>query len=152
MLAKLYQLPLVCVWLSFWTSLGIPFMICNVGIVIVPISWVLVRIKWVTKCDVFRTVESSLCWSWNSSTLATCWKELTHLKRPWCWERLKARGEGDGMWWDGWMASPTQWTWIWVNSGSWWWTRRPVMLQSMGSQRVGHEWVTELNWLLETVL
>ena len=73
-------------------------------------------------------------------------KELTHLKRPWCWERLKAGGEGDDRGWDGWMASPTQWTWVWVNSRSWWWTGRPGMLQSMGSQRVEHDWVTELNW------
>ena len=62
------------------------------------------------------------CWSWNSSTLATWYKELTHWKRLWCWERLKARGEGDDRGWDGWMASPTRWTWVWVNSGSWWWT------------------------------
>ena len=60
------------------------------------------------------------CWSWNSSTLATWYEELTHLKRPWCWERLKAGGEGDDRGWDGWMTSPTQWTWVWVNSGSWW--------------------------------
>ena len=66
--------------------------------------------------------------------------------RFWCWERLKAGGEGDDREWDGWMASLTQWTWIWVNSGSWWWTGRPGMLQSMGSQRVGHNWATELNW------
>ena len=59
------------------------------------------------------------CWSWNSNTLATWWEELIHLKRPWCWERLKAGGEGDIRGWDGWMASPTQWTWVWVNSGSW---------------------------------
>ena len=88
------------------------------------------------------------CWSWNSSTLATWYEELTHWKRPWCWERLRAGGEGDDRGWDGWMASPTQWTWVWVNSGSWWWTGRPVVLQFMGSQRVGHDWVkwTELNW------
>ena len=68
------------------------------------------------------------------------------LKRSWCWERLKAGGEGEDRGWDGWMASPTQWTWVWVNSGSWWWTGRPGVLQSMGSQRVGHDWATELNW------
>ena len=68
------------------------------------------------------------------------------LKRPWCWERLKAGGEGDDRGWDGWMASPTQWWWVWVNSGSWWWTGRPGVLPSMGSQRVRHDWVTELNW------
>ena len=80
--------------------------------------------------------------------LATWCKDLTHLKRPWCLERLKAGGEGDDRGWDGWMASLTQWTWVWVNSRSWWWTRRPGMLQSMGSQRVGHDWMTELNWIV----
>ena len=86
------------------------------------------------------------CWCWNSSTLATYCKELTHLKWPWCWERLKAVGEGDVRGWDGWMESPTQWTGVWVNSGSWWWIQRPGILQSMVLQRVGHGWVTELNW------
>ena len=66
-------------------------------------------------------------------------------KRHWYWERLKVGGEGDYRGWDGWMASSTQWTWVWVNSGSWWWTGKPGVLQSMGSQRVGHNWVTELN-------
>ena len=60
------------------------------------------------------------------------------LKRPWYWERLK-EGQGDNRGWDGWMASPTQWTQVWVNSRSWWWTGRPGVLQSMGSQRVGHD-------------
>ena len=83
--------------------------------------------------------------SWNSSTLATWCKELTYLKRPWYWERLKG---GDDRGWDGWMALPTQWTWVWVNSRSWQWTGRPGMLQPMRSQRVGHDWVTELNWRL----
>ena len=83
------------------------------------------------------------CWSWNSNTLATWWEELTHWKRPWCWERLKAGGEGDDRGWDGWMASLTRWTWVWVSSNSWWWTGRPGVLQSMGSQRVRHEGVTE---------
>ena len=68
------------------------------------------------------------------------------IQKPWCWERLRAGGEGDNREWDGWMGSPTQWTWVWVNSGSWWWTGRPGVLQSMGWQRVGHDWVTELNW------
>ena len=82
---------------------------------------------------------------WISNTLVSWCKELTHLKRPWCCERLKAGGEGDDRGGDGWMGSPTQWTWVWVNSGSWWWTGRPGVLQSMGSQRVGHDWATELN-------
>ena len=68
--------------------------------------------------------------------LATWWEKLTHLKRPWCWERLKAEGEGDDRGWDGWMASLSQWTWVWVDSGSWWWTGRPGELQSMGLSRV----------------
>ena len=68
------------------------------------------------------------CWSWNSNTLATWWDELTHWKSPWCWERLKVRGEGDDRGWDDWMPSLTQWTWVWVNSGSCWWTGRPGML------------------------
>ena len=62
----------------------------------------------------------------NSNTLATWWGELTHLKRPWCWERLKVGGKGNDRWWDGWMVPPTQWAWVWVNSGSWWWTGRPA--------------------------
>ena len=149
--------------------------------------------------SVLRVHWKDWCWSWNSNILATSCEELTHVKRPWCWERLGAGGEGDdrgwdgwmasptrwmwvwvdsGSWWwtgmpgvlwfmgvtknqtrlrdwpelswgwDGWMASPTQWTWVWVNSRTWWWTGRPGVLQSMGSQRVGHDWVTELNWIL----
>ena len=81
------------------------------------------------------------------NTLATWCKELTHLKKSWCWERLKARREGDGRGWDGWMASLTQWTWVWVSSRSWWWTGKSDVLQPMGLQRVGHDWATELNWI-----
>ena len=77
-------------------------------------------------------------WCWSSNILATWCEELTHLKIPWCWETLKAGGEGDDRGWDGWMASLTQWTWVWVSSGSWWWTGKPDMLQSMGSQRFRH--------------
>ena len=72
--------------------------------------------------------------------------ELTHWKRTWCLEELGAGGEGDDRGWDGWMASLTQWAWVWVNSGSWWWTGRPGVHQFMGSQRVGHDWATELRW------
>ena len=75
--------------------------------------------------------------------------QRAHWKRPWCWEGLKAGGEGDDRGWDGWMASLTLWTWIWVHSGRWWWTGRPGVLQFMGLQRVGHDWVTELNWTEE---
>ena len=73
--------------------------------------------------------------------LATWCKELIHWKRPWCQERLKAGGEGEDR--DGWMTSLTRWTWVWVSYKSWWWTGKPGVLQSMGSQRVGHYWVTE---------
>ena len=73
-------------------------------------------------------------------------RRTAHWKRPWCWERLKAGGEGDDRGWNGWMASPTQWTWVWASSGSRWWTGKPGMLQSMGLQRVRRDWATELNW------
>ena len=96
-------------------------------------SWILPNIHW-----------KDWCWSWSSNTLGTWWEELTHVKRPWYWERLKAGGEGDDRGWDGWMASPTRWPSVWVRSGSWWWTGKPGVLQSMGSQRVRHDWMTEL--------
>ena len=113
----------------------------------------LLRVPWTAR----RSNESILkeispgcswrdCWSWNSNTLATWCRELTDLKRPRCWERLKAGGEGNDRGWDGWMASLTQWTWVWVDSGSWWWTGRPGVLRFMGSQRVRHDWATILNW------
>ena len=97
------------------------------------------------------------CWSWSSNALATWWEELTHWKKPWCWERLKAGGEGDNRRWDGWMASLTRWTWVWASSRSWRWTGRPGVLQSMGLQRVRHDWATELRQdsrilLLEIIL
>ena len=84
------------------------------------------------------------CWNWNFNTLATSCEELTHWKRSWCWEGLGAGGEGDNRRWDGWMASPTRWAWVWVNSGSWWWTGRPGVLQFMGLQRDRHDCATEL--------
>ena len=92
------------------------------------------------------------CWSWSSSTLATSCKELTHWKRLWCWEGLGAGREGNDRGWDGWMASPTRWTWVWVNSGSWWWTGKPGVLRFMGSQRVRHDWATELTWTEHNIL
>ena len=84
------------------------------------------------------------CWSWNSNTLATSSKELTHWKRLWCWEGLGAGGEGDDRGWDSWMASPTPWTWVWVNSGSWWWTGRPGGLRFMGHKEL--DTTERLNW------
>ena len=78
---------------------------------------------------------------------ATWCEELTHLKRPWCWERLKAGGEGDNRGWDGWMASLTRWTWVWVSFRSWCWTGKPGVQQSLGLQKVAEDsdW-TELTW------
>ena len=69
-------------------------------------------------------------------------------RRPWCWDGLGTGAEGDNRGWDGWMASPTQWTWVWASSG--WWTGKPGLLQSMGSQRVWNNWATELNWRIST--
>ena len=87
---------------------------------------------------------------WATREVQSWYKEPTHWKRPWCWERLRAGGEGGDREWDGWMASLTQWTWIWASSGSSWWTGKPGVLQSMGLQRVGHDWATELNWSFDT--
>ena len=81
----------------------------------------------------------------ETNALGTWCEELTHWKIPWCWERLKAGGEGANRGWDGWMASLSRWTWVWVNSRSWLWTGRPGVLQSMGSQRIGQDWATELS-------
>ena len=97
------------------------------------------------KKNAFESVLMS--WSWNSNTLATWCEELMHWKRPWCWKRLRAGEEGDDRGWDGWMASPTRWTWVWASSGSWRWTGMPGVLESMGPQRLGHNWGTELNWM-----
>ena len=83
------------------------------------------------------------CWRQSSITLATWCKELTLWKRPWCWERLKAGGEGDDRGWDCWMASLTRCTWVWANSRRWWWTGKPGVLQSMGSQRLGRDWASK---------
>ena len=115
----------------------------------------LLRVPWTARRSNQSILKESVlgvhwkdwCWSWNSNSLATWREELTHWKRPWCWERLRAGGEGDDREWDGWMASLTQWTWVWVDFESWWWTWRPGMLWFMWSQRVRHDWVTELNWI-----
>jgi len=92
-----------------------------------------------------RKLEDSGHYNDHDYTATVC---VWLMKRPWFWERLRG-GEGDNRGWDGWMASPTQWTRVWVNTGSWWWTGRPGVLQSVGSQRVAHDWATgtELNWM-----
>ena len=119
--------------------------------------WRLLRVFWTGRWSnqsVLKEISLNMhwkdwCWSWNPNTLATWFKELTHLKRPWCLERLKARGVGDDRGSDGWMASPTQWTWVWVNSRSRWWTGRPGVLCGPWGPRVGHDRATELNYSKE---
>ena len=97
------------------------------------------------KENVLNILWKDWCWSWNSNTLVTWCEELTHWQRSWCWEWLKVE-EGDDSGWDCWMASLTQLTWVWVSSRCQWWTWKPGILQSMGSQRVVHNWAPELNW------
>ena len=94
-------------------------------------------------------IQYSVPWSWNSNTLATWYKELTYWKTPWCWERLMAGEEGHGRGWDGWMASLTQWTWVWANSGSWWWTGKLVCCSPWSLKESDiNEW---LNWTCHTL-
>ena len=84
-----------------------------------------------------------LRWSWSSNTLAIWCEEPTHWKRPWCWERLRGKGERSDRGWDSWMVSSTQWTWVWANLGRWWRTGKPGVLQSMGSGRLRQGLATE---------
>ena len=106
----------------------------------------LLRAPWTAKRSNQSTLRKSnleyywqdWCWSWRSRC-----KQLTHWESPWCWERLRAEREEGVRGWDGWMASPMQWTWTWANFGRWWGTGRHGVLQSMGLQRVGHNWATE---------
>ena len=118
-------------------------------------SWESLGLQWDPISPFYRKSYLNIhwkdwCWSWNSNTFATWCEELTHLKIHWCWERLKA-GEGEDRGRDGWLALLTWWTWVSVNSGRWWWTGRSGVLQSMGLQRVGHEWATELNLNLNKI-
>ena len=114
----------------------------------------LLRVPWtarrsnqlILKKSVLNIHWKDWCWSWDPNTQATGCKELTQSTRLRHWEILKARGEGDNRAWGGWMASLIQWTWVWASSGSWWWTGRPGVVQSMGLQRVRHDWETEVNW------
>ena len=110
----------------------------------------LLRVPWTARISnqsILRKVVLNIhwkdwCWSWNSNTLATWCEEPTHSRRLWCRERLKA-GEGVGRGWDGWMASLTQWTWVWASSRRQWRTGKPGLLQYTGLQRIGHDWGTE---------
>ena len=109
------------------------------------IIWLIEAVLW-WECKKKNWVTfKRLSWDWGlaQEEIVPVW---THWKRLWCWEGLGAGGEGDDRGWDVWMASLTWWIWVWVNTGSWWWTGRPGVLRFMGSQRVGHDWATELNW------
>ena len=117
--------------------------------------WRLLRVPWTARRSnqsILKEISpgcslEGMMVSWNSNTLATWCEEVTHLKRLWCWERLRAGGEGDDRGWDGWMASPTRWAWVWVDSRSLWWTGRPGMLWSMELQsQIWLSYWTELNW------
>ena len=96
----------------------------------------LLRVPWTARrsnWSILKEISPEYSLEGLTLKLATWYKELTHLERPWCWERLKVGGEGDDRGWDDLMASLTQWTWVWVNSRSWWWTGRPGVLQFVGS-------------------
>ena len=90
-----------------------------------------------------RILIGMTCWSWSSNTLATWCEELIHRKRPWCWKRWRVKGEEGNRGWNCWMASLTQWTWVWANSWREWRAGKPGMLQSTELQTVGHERATE---------
>ena len=143
------------IWANFrkWWRTGRPGMLHSMGLQRVGHDW-MTELNWtdLTNQSILKEISpgcslEGMMLSWNSSTLATSREELTHWKRLWCWEGLGAGGEGDDRGWDGWMASPTRWTWVWVNYGRWWWTGRPGVLHSMGLQRFGHDWLTEPNWM-----
>ena len=123
---------------NFWMS-SISGLLCQVWITmgLISVKW---DQSWVFIGRTDAKAETPILWPlmWRADSL-----EKTLMLGG-----VGAGGEGDDRGWDGWMASPTRWTWVWVNSGSWWWTGRPGVLQFMGSQRVGHDWATELNWIL----
>ena len=101
--------------------------------------------------DIFLILAILVGLKWHFIVVVIYIFLLAHWKRLWCWEELGAGGEGDDRGWDGWMASPTRWMWVWVNSAVWWWTGRPGVLWFMGSQRVRHNWAIELNWIANNV-
>ena len=90
-----------------------------------------------------------LIWSWSSSILVIWCEQMTHWKSPWCWERLRAEGKVGIRGWDGWTASPMQWTRTWANSRRWWRKGKTGVLQSTGSQRPGHDWAGD--WTITTI-
>ena len=106
----------------------------------------LLRVPWTARRSALGVLWKEWCYSWNSSTLATSCEEFLIGKASDAGRDWGQEEKGITRGWDGWMASLTRWIWVWVNSGSWWWTGRPSVLRFMASQRVRHDWATELNW------
>ena len=115
--------------------------------------WRILRVPWTARRynqSILTEISLNIHWKdwcWSSNTLVTWWEELSQWKRPWCWQRMKTGGEGDNRGWDGCIASPSLWTWVWVSSVSWWWTGRPGVLQSMGRKESGR--TERLNWKVQ---
>ena len=149
-LVKAMVFPLLMYGYESWTlkkSEGRRMMILNFGIR--KDSWEFLglqgnQIRQSSRKSILNILWKDWSWSLNANTLATSCEEMTHLKRPWCWERLKLGGEGDDRGWDGWMASPTWWTWVWARSRSWWWTRRLVCCSPWGLKEL--DTAEQLNW------
>jgi len=120
---------------------------CGIGEVFWESPWTARRFK----RSILKEISSGcplegLMLKMKPNTLANSCEELSHWESLWCWEGLGAGGEVDDREWVGFMASPTLWTCVWVNSGSWSWAGRPGVLWIMGLQRVRHDWTSELNW------
>ena len=128
----------ILAWEISWT--GEPGRLQSMGLQSVGHDWVTntrIHIHWIFIGRTDAEAEAPVLWP------PILWQRTDSLEKPWCWERLKAGGEGYKRGWDGWKASPTQWTWVWADSRRWWRTGNPGVLQSMGSQRVRHDWVTK---------
>ena len=134
---------------SLWTR-GVKFQAEGLGYLAISSNYLIGSVPWTARSNQSILKEMSPEYSLGGLMMKLKLQYfghwLTHLNRPWCWERLKAEGEGDDRGWDGWMASPARWMWVWASSGSWWWTEKPGVLYSMGLWRAGHNWATELNW------
>ena len=154
MISILMNLPRLDSWPRMWSILENVPCALEKTLKFVVLAWnvllISIRSNWsiVSNQSILKEIspEISLEGMMLKLKLQYSCEELTHWKRLWCWEGLEAGGKGDDRGWDGWMTSLTRWTWVWVNSGSWWWTGRPGVLRFMGSQRVGHDWVTDLIW------
>ena len=138
---------MACLWVLMTETPGTQSCVCVcVCVCVCTLACVCTSIPaYVCMCSFLSGIFNKwLHWRSRNKTFSE-WEELTHWRRLWFWEGLGAGGEGDDRRWDGWMVSRTRWTWIWVNSRSWWWAGRPGVLWFMGSQRVTHDWATKLN-------